>query len=111
MKPSKLVVLTLALAFAAAAQQASAAAAKGADLKAGEKIYGATCVACHGSGVLNAPKFGDKAAWTPRLAKGQAVLYTNAIKGFNMMPAKGGNPALSDADMKSAVDYLISKSK
>jgi cytochrome c5 len=111
MKTSKIVSLTLVMAFAAAAQHAGAAAAKGADLKTGEKIYGATCVACHASGVLNAPKFGDKAAWTPRIAKGQAVLYASAIKGFNMMPAKGGNASLSDADLKSAVDYMVSKAK
>jgi cytochrome c5 len=110
MKTSKLLALAITLAFAAAGQQASAAA-KGADLKNGEKIYGATCIACHGSGVLGAPKFGDKAAWTPRLAKGQATLYASAIKGFNMMPPRGGNAALSDADMKSAVDYMVSKAK
>ena len=111
MKLTRFASLAIVLACAAAAQHAGAAAAKGPDLKIGEKIYGATCVACHASGVLNAPKFGDKAAWTPRIAKGQAVLYASALQGFKMMPAKGGNASLSDADLKAAVDYMVSKAR
>ncbi|MDL2355275.1 MAG: c-type cytochrome [Pseudomonadota bacterium] len=83
--------------------------ASAADLIKGEKIYTATCLACHGAGVLGAPKFADKAAWQPRIAKGSAVLHTNALNGFNMMPAKGGNAALKDDDVKAAVDFMLSK--
>lgn len=83
--------------------------ASAADLVKGEKIYTATCLACHGAGVLGAPKFADKAAWQPRLAKGAGVLHTNALNGFNMMPAKGGNAALKDDDVKAAVDFMLSK--
>ena len=59
-------------------------------LAQGEKIYTATCLACHGSGVLGAPKIADKAMWEPRIAKGMDVLYANSIKGINTMPARGG---------------------
>lgn len=83
--------------------------ASAADLVKGEKIYTATCLACHGAGVLGAPKFADKAAWQPRIAKGVGVLHTNALNGFNMMPAKGGNAALKDDDVKAAVDFMLSK--
>ncbi|WP_426148056.1 c-type cytochrome [Polaromonas sp. DSR2-3-2] len=78
-------------------------------LAQGEKIYTATCLACHGAGVLGAPKFGDKALWAPRIAKGMDTLYTNSINGINMMPARGGNAALKDDEMKAAVDYMVSK--
>jgi cytochrome c5 len=78
-------------------------------LAKGEKIYTATCLACHGAGVLGAPKFGDKAMWEPRIAKGMDALYANSIKGINTMPARGGNAALKDDEMKAAVDYMVSK--
>lgn len=94
---------------AAAPAAAAPAAAGGANLANGEKIYSATCLACHGAGVLGAPKFGDKAAWQPRIAKGIDTLHQNALAGLQMMPAKGGNAALSDQDVKDAVDYMVSK--
>jgi cytochrome c5 len=95
---------------APAAAAAAPAAGKG-DLAQGEKVYTATCLACHGSGVLGAPKLADKAAWGPRVAKGMDVLYKNGINGLNMMPPRGGNAALKDEEVKNAIDYIISKSK
>jgi cytochrome c5 len=101
---------TPAAAVAAAPAAATAAPAPSAEvLAAGEKIYTATCLACHTAGVLGAPKFGDKAMWAPRIAKGMDVLYANSIKGINTMPARGGNAALKDDEMKAAVDYMVSK--
>ena len=92
-----------------AAAEAKSPTASAEVLAKGEKIYTATCLACHGAGVLGAPKFGDKAMWAPRIAKGMDVLYANSIKGINTMPARGGNAALKDDDMKAAVDYMVSK--
>lgn len=77
----------------------------------GKKIYEATCVACHSTGVAGAPKAGDKAAWAPRLKTGANALYASALKGKGAMPAKGGNAALADADVKAAVDYLSELAK
>ena len=88
---------------------APAAEGKGAD--AGKKTFDTVCTACHGTGVLGAPKFGDKAAWAPRIAQGKDKLYQSALHGKNAMPAKGGNPSLSDADVKAAVDYMVSAAK
>ena len=79
--------------------------------KKAKSIYDASCAACHGSGVAGAPKLGDKQAWAPRIKAGNATLYNGALKGKNAMPAKGGNPALSDADVKAVVDYMVSQSK
>src|SRR5262249_49726433 len=73
----------------------------------GKSVYESTCIACHGIGVANAPKFGDKKAWEPHLMHGVDHLYENAIKGLNAMPPRGGNLTLSDADVKAAVDYML----
>lgn len=91
-----------AVAAAAPAAPATAAAAAG----NGEATYKQVCVACHAAGVAGAPKFGDKAAWQPRVAQGVPALYTSALKGKGAMPPKGGSPA-PDADIKAAVDYMV----
>jgi cytochrome c5 len=81
----------------------------------GKKVYDTACTACHTAGIAGAPKSGDKAAWGPRIAQGANVLYDHAIKGFQgkagLMPAKGGNTSLSDADVKAAVDYMVAGAK
>jgi cytochrome c5 len=87
--------------------QASGAAAGGA-INA-EQIVNTSCAACHGTGALNSPKIGDKGAWGPRIAKGYETLVKHAIDGFNMMPARGGNPALSDAEIAHAVAFMANK--
>lgn len=66
---------------------------------------------CHAAGIADAPKFGDKAAWKARIAQGQSILHEHALKGIRMMPAKGGNAALADAEVKGAVDYMVAQSK
>jgi cytochrome c5 len=91
-----------------AALPAGAAAAKPVG---GKGVFDTACVACHVTGVAGAPKAGDKAAWGARMAKGNALLYDHALKGFNAMPAKGGNTTLADADVKAAVDYMVSLAK
>ena len=89
--------------FASAAIVASAASA--AD---GQAIYDANCAMCH---KMMKPKTGDKVAWAPLVSQGVDTLTTNTIKGKGMMPAKGGKPNLSDADVKAAVQYMVDKSK
>ena len=74
-------------------------------------VYDKVCTACHSAGVAGAPKFGDKAAWAPRIKEGKDHLYASVLKGKGAMPPKGGNPALSDADVKAAVDYMVSAAK
>jgi cytochrome c5 len=77
----------------------------------GKAVFTATCAACHAAGVAGAPKFGDKEAWAPRIKTGAAALHNSALKGKGVMPAKGGNSSLSDADVIAAVDYMVSQSK
>jgi cytochrome c5 len=87
-------------------------AAKTADAGAsGKSTYDSICSTCHGAGIAGAPKYGDKAAWAPRLKAGKDSLYTTALKGKGAMPPKGGNPSLSDADVKAAVDYMAAAVK
>ena len=90
---------------------AAAAAAAASAKPDGKKVYDTTCMACHGTGVAGAPKFGDKAAWAPRIKAGMDALYTSALKGKAAMPPKGGNTALPDADVKAAVDYMTAAAK
>lgn len=92
------------------------AAAPAADSNiSGEKVYKATCFACHDMGVAGSPKIGDKAIWASRITAGKEVMYNSAINGkttpAGMMPAKGGNTNLSDDEVKAAVDYMISQSQ
>ena len=93
------------------AQTATAAAKPAGGATDGKKTYDAACAMCHAAGVAGAPKAGDKAAWKPRIAQGKDALYSSAIKGKNLMPPKGGAVSLADADIKAAVDYLVSQGK
>lgn len=85
-------------------------AAVAADVPNGKDIYGSICMACHSTGAAGAPKLGDFAAWEPRIKTGAAALVNSAIKGKGVMPARGGNANLTDAEIKAAVNYIISQS-
>jgi len=81
----------------------------------GQQVYQASCVACHDAGIAGAPKLGDKGQWAKRIAKGLDALYASAVNGVQgsagVMPAKGGNPALSNAEVRAAVDFMVARSK
>ena len=81
----------------------------------GQQVYQASCVACHDAGIAGAPKLGDKSQWAKHIAKGLDTLYASAVNGVQgsagAMPAKGGNPALSNAEVRAAVDYMVARSK
>lgn len=93
------------LAFGIAALAGNAFAADG------KAVYDKTCVACHASGVANAPKLGDKAAWAPRIATGRDALVASVVKGKGAMPPKAGAATLSDDDIKAAVEYMVGAAK
>ncbi|MBL8269949.1 c-type cytochrome [Steroidobacter sp.] len=92
----------------------AAAAAPAAEL-GGEEVFNMACMACHGAGVAGAPKFGDKAAWGPRIAKGIETLHKHSIEGFQgaagFMPPKGGRVDLADKSILNAVDFMVAGSK
>lgn len=76
-----------------------------------DQLYTQACSACHATGVLNAPKLGDKEGWQLRVAKGIDQLYASAINGIGTMPPKGGRSDISDDDIKKVVDYMIESAK
>ena len=96
---------------AEAAPAEKADAAGGADLAKGKQIYEGTCAVCHGTGVANAPKLGDKERWAPLIAEGMDQMVQIAIQGKGAMPPKGGRVDLSDADIRSTVAYMVSQSQ
>nr|WP_276316577.1 c-type cytochrome [Halomonas flagellata] len=73
----------------------------------GESIYGSVCAACHDSGAAGAPVRGDEAAWSDRTGQGFETLLDHAINGIGAMPAKGGNPNLSDEEVQAALAHLV----
>jgi len=90
----------------AAAAEVEAVATTVAVAMSGDQVYQQVCASCHASGIMNAPKMGDAAAWQARLAKGKETLYANAINGIGAMPAKGGRADMSDDAIRAAVDHL-----
>jgi len=109
--PAKAAAPAPPAASAPVAAAASAAAPPEPVAGKGLSVYQASCSACHGTGAAGAPKLGDTAAWAPRIKAGLPALYNSALKGKAAMPAKGGNPALADADVKAAVDYLVAQAR
>jgi cytochrome c5 len=91
---------------AAAAPSAAPAAAR-----SGKEIFEGTCFACHGTGAAGAPKFGDKAAWAPRIKQGMDTLFTHATNGLRAMPPRGTCANCSDDELKSAIEYMVDNSK
>ena len=79
--------------------------------KSGKEVYDSSCAACHGAGVMGAPKLGAAGDWGPRVSKGMDTLFTHAISGFNAMPPKGMCAACSDDEIKGAVQYMVDNSK
>jgi cytochrome c5 len=74
-------------------------------LKSGEEVYKAQCTACHAAGVAGSPKFGDTAAWAPRIKTGYEALLTSALKGKGAMGAQGGGD-YENTEIGRAVVYM-----
>lgn len=97
----------VAVAAAAAAPAAPAVAGAG----AGEALYKQACQVCHAAGVAGAPKLGDKAAWSARMAGGMDALYASVLNGKGAMPPRGGAAQASDADLRAAVEFMTASVK
>lgn len=74
--------------------------------KTGAEVYTAVCLGCHASGALGAPKFENKGEWGTRIAQGYDTLIKHALEGIRQMPARGGNPDLTDIEIANAVAYM-----
>jgi cytochrome c5 len=73
----------------------------------GQEVYNKVCIACHAAGVMGAPKVGSKELWEPRLTQGLTGLVNNAVAGIRTMPAKGGDPSLTEANLKDTIVYML----
>lgn len=86
--------------------EADAAPAEDLAVNVGEELYNNQCMACHATGLLNAPKYGDAAAWAPRIEKGLDTLTMHSAEGFNQMPAQATN-GVTKEQIHSAVEYMV----
>lgn len=93
-------IMQTAMASSAPAEEAS-----------GESVFQSSCGACHSTGAAGAPKIGEPDAWSARIDQGIDMLVDHAINGINTMPAKGGNAALSDDEVRAAVEYIVNSSQ
>ena len=109
-KPAAPQVQAQAPAAPVAAAPAATAPAKPSGVD-GKAVYDKGCFACHAQSVAGSPRLGDKAAWGPRIQQGMDTLVQSVLKGKGAMPPKGGNPALTDAEIRAAVDFMVSQSK
>lgn len=104
----------LAAAQEAAKQAAASQVAYGGTLD-GKTIFGSLCTTCHSNAATGAPVITDKGAWAPRVAQGLDTLVKHATEGFTgskgVMPARGGNPSLNDAQVKATVEWMLSQVK
>ena len=100
---------------AAAPVAAVPAAAPVAENALGKSVFGKVCAMCHAIGAAGAPKPGDKADWGPRIAQGNDILRKHALEGFTgtkgVMPARGANPALTDAEVQAAITFMVDQSR
>lgn len=130
MNKSTLLLATLSLALLSACGQKESAAPAAAptpvaapapaapavaENTVGKSVFGKVCAMCHAVGAAGAPKPGDKADWGPRIAQGNDMLYKHALEGFTgakgMMPPRGANAALTDDEVKAAVDYMADQGR
>ncbi len=80
--------------------------------RTGEMVFNKVCIQCHGadSATANSPKITHNAEWAPRIAKGMPTLLDHAVNGFNAMPARGGNPSLTDDELARAIAHMANES-
>lgn len=93
------------------AASGGAAAPAAAEPLSSEQIYQSKCFGCHGTGAAGAPKVGDAAAWSPRIAQGMDTLLSHATSGLNAMPPKGLCMECSEDDLKGVIEYMVNASQ
>jgi len=79
------------------------------ELELGERVYTGTCKACHAGGINGAPILGNNKMWSKRAPQGLPTLVEHASNGYGLMPAKGGNTDLTEAEMTAAIKFMLSQ--
>ncbi|MEM9175908.1 MAG: c-type cytochrome, partial [Myxococcota bacterium] len=82
-------------------------------LESGRVVWTGTCIQCHSTGLGGAPLIGNPDLWRPRIDQGLDVLVQHALEGFygkkGEMPARGGNPDLTDEQVRLAVRFMATR--
>ncbi len=105
---SNCLLLSLALVLGACSEQAAEPVPQDPKLVEGEMIYKGNCKVCHVQGINGAPIPGNEKMWGVRAQQDLSTLVQHASKGFGLMPAKGGNAALTDQQLELAINYMLS---
>lgn len=92
------------------AKTAAAAPAAANRDRSPEAVVNSTCIECHGAGKKHAPRIDDRDDWLRRASHGLDAMALAATRGHGDMPARGGRPDLTDAEFKSAIFYMFTKS-
>ncbi len=108
---SRFVAITFSVTLLCAVGLCDAAFAADPPARSGKQVYDTTCAMCHVSGAGGAPKITDAAAWKPRIAQGDAVLFEHVSKGFKVMPARGTCTKCTDAELKAAIAHMVAKAQ
>jgi cytochrome c5 len=104
----KLMMMAVIVTFLVPLAQAQSTAKN--QMRSGKEIVDTVCAACHGMGASGAPKIGDRKAWSKRAAKGLTGLTENALRGIRQMPPHGGNPDLTDFEIRRAITHMVNQS-
>jgi Cytochrome c5 len=105
MRPKRIVVIAVFLAF-----EAVAADPVQDQERSGKQIVEMQCVKCHGTGLNGAPQLGDREAWIQRARLGLDNLVRQATRGHGKMPARGGMADLTDPELRAAINYMVNTS-
>ena len=107
--PARVPIFAMALALALLVTASLDARAQGKE-RSGKEVVDSVCSKCHATGAHGAPRIGDKQAWSKRASQGLSSLTDHALKGIRQMPSHGGNPDLTDFEIKRAVTYMVNQS-
>jgi cytochrome c5 len=73
----------------------------------GKQVYNGLCATCHESGLAGAPMAGSDQMALLLGEKGLDTMVMNAINGINIMPPRGGNPGLTDEQIRAAIEFML----
>lgn len=75
------------------------------EVRSGEQVTQAVCIACHQGNFLNAPGVGDAQGWSERIGQGWAVLIEHTAQGYGNMPAQGASA--SEEEIRAAIEWMV----
>jgi cytochrome c5 len=85
-------------------------------LEHGRSVWLVNCKRCHAHGIEGAPRIGSTEDWSKRSGKELGLLVKSVVNGVQgkaggEMPPRAGNEDLTDAEIESAVRFMVSVSR